>query len=101
MGQLQVQQAGYVEDTIGKSFVTQLIAVQSHKCQMSEVSEIVSELDEKKTSSYVDVYQKKKKGKNSNAVLHFPIPISVAIVCMHVFMATKSQCMSAHVVMPA
>lgn len=72
MGQLQVQQAGYVEDTIGKSFVTQLIAVQSHKCQMSEVSEIVSELDEKKTSSYVDIYQKKKKEKTATQSFTFP-----------------------------
>lgn len=31
VGQLQVQQGGYIEHTLRKSFVTQLIAVQSHK----------------------------------------------------------------------
>lgn len=43
VGQLQVQQGGYIEHTLGKAFVTQLIAVQSHKGQMIHVFEVVPE----------------------------------------------------------
>lgn len=43
VGQLQIQQGGYVEHSLGKSFITQLVAVQPHKRQMSEVFEVVSE----------------------------------------------------------
>lgn len=43
VGQLQVQQGGNVEYIFGKSFVTQLVTIQPHKCQMSEVFEVVSE----------------------------------------------------------
>lgn len=43
VGQLQVQQGGYVKHSLGKSFITQLVAVQSHKCQLSEIFKVVSE----------------------------------------------------------
>lgn len=43
VGQLQVQQGGYIEHTLGKSFVAQLIAVQSHEWQMIHVFEVVPE----------------------------------------------------------
>lgn len=43
VGQLEVQQGGYIEHTVGKSFVAQLIAVQSHKWQMIHVFEVVPE----------------------------------------------------------
>lgn len=43
VGQLQVQQTGNVEDMFGKASVTQLVTIQPHKCQMSEVFEVVSE----------------------------------------------------------
>ncbi len=43
VGQLQVQQGGYVEHGLGKSFVTQPVAIQSHERKMSEVFKVVSE----------------------------------------------------------
>ncbi len=43
VGQLQVQQGGYVEHSLGNSFVTQLVSVQPHKRQVSEAFEVVSE----------------------------------------------------------
>lgn len=43
VGQLQVQQGGNIEHAFGKPFVTQLIAVQSHKRQMIHVFEVVPE----------------------------------------------------------
>lgn len=56
VGQLQVQQGGYVEHSLRNSFITQLVAVQPHKRQMNEVSEVVSEQeDEKNNCKYLDV----------------------------------------------
>lgn len=43
VGQLQVQQGGNVEHSLGNPLITQLVAVQPHKCELSEVSEVVSE----------------------------------------------------------
>lgn len=43
VGQLQVQQGGNIEHAFGKPFVTQLIAVQSHKRQMIHVFEVIPE----------------------------------------------------------
>lgn len=45
--QLQVQQGGYVEHGLWKSFITQLVVVQSHKCQVIQVFEVVSEQDDR------------------------------------------------------
>lgn len=42
VGQLQIQQAGNVEHSLGNSFITQLVVVQSHKCQVGEAFEVVS-----------------------------------------------------------
>lgn len=42
VGQLQVQQSGYVEHSLGNSFITQMVAVQPHKRQLGEVFEVVS-----------------------------------------------------------
>lgn len=41
VGQLQVQQGGYVEHSLGKSFITQLVVVQPHKCQVGESIKVV------------------------------------------------------------
>lgn len=43
VGQLQVQQSGYVEDLPWNSQVSQPVAVQPHKCQVSEVFKVVTE----------------------------------------------------------
>lgn len=43
VGELQVEQGGDVEHGLGNSFIAQLVVVQPHKGQMSEVSEVVSE----------------------------------------------------------
>lgn len=43
VGQLQVQQGGYVEHIFRKSFITQLVVVQPHKRQVVQASEVVSE----------------------------------------------------------
>lgn len=48
VGQLQVQQAGNVEHSLGNSFITQLVVVQSHKGQVSEAFEVVSEQENKR-----------------------------------------------------
>lgn len=43
VGQLQVQQARNVEHSLWNSFITQLVVIESHKCQVSEAFEVVSE----------------------------------------------------------
>ena len=43
VGQLQVQQGGDVEHSLGKSFVTELVVVQPHKRQVGEAFEVISE----------------------------------------------------------
>lgn len=43
VGQLQVQQSGYVEDLPWNSCVSQPVAVQPHKGQVSKVFEVVAE----------------------------------------------------------
>lgn len=43
VGELQVQQGGYVEHIFGNSFITQLVVVQPHERQVREALEVVSE----------------------------------------------------------
>lgn len=43
VGQLQVQQSGYVEDLLWNSKVSQPVAVQPHKRQVSKVFKVVTE----------------------------------------------------------
>lgn len=43
VGQLQVQQSGYVEDLRWNSQVSQAVAVQPHKRQVGKVFEVVTE----------------------------------------------------------
>lgn len=47
VGELQVQQSGYVEHSLGNSFITQLVVVQPHKRQVREALEVVSEENNK------------------------------------------------------
>lgn len=51
VGQLQVQQGGYIEHAHGKPFVTQFIVIQPHKRQMIHVFEVVPEEEKKLKSS--------------------------------------------------
>lgn len=48
VSELQFQQGGYVEHILGNSFITQLVVVQPHKCQVREASEVVSEENDKR-----------------------------------------------------
>lgn len=66
VGQLQVQQGGYIEHTVGKSFVAQLIAVQSHKWQMIHVFEVVPEKHKKTVFKF-----KSREGSKSIPTLQF------------------------------
>lgn len=43
VGQLQVQQGGHIKHGLGDPFVTQLVVVQPHERQVSQVFEVVSE----------------------------------------------------------
>lgn len=45
VGQLQVQQGGHIKHSLGDPFVTQLVVVKPHKCQLREVFEVISEQD--------------------------------------------------------
>lgn len=55
VGQLQVQQAGNVEHSLGNSFVAQLVVVQSHKCQVVEAFKVVSEQGNKNKQTNYDI----------------------------------------------
>lgn len=44
VGQLQVQQGGYIEHILWKTLITQLIAVQPHKRKVSKVFEVISKM---------------------------------------------------------
>lgn len=46
VGQLQVQQGGHIKHSLWDSLVAQLVVVQSHKRQVSEVFEVISEKDD-------------------------------------------------------